>query len=242
MSYPGSKNGSGVYQTIINLQPPHDTYIETFLGEGAIMRLKKPAARNIGIDNDQNALRSFTAKNGGTKGITLHHGDGFAFLKRHPFTGKELVYCDPPYHHETRSKTDVYRDEWSIPDHENFLDIAVELPCMVMISGYWTELYAEKLRGWNTTSYWSMTRGGYQKQEWLWYNYPEPTALHDYSYLGKDYRERERIKKKKERLIAKFQKMDILEQQALLSALEEACTTADTAKAEEVLSGPPRHK
>jgi hypothetical protein len=31
MSYPGGKGGSGVYQTIINQQPPHEVYIEPFL-------------------------------------------------------------------------------------------------------------------------------------------------------------------------------------------------------------------
>lgn len=34
-NYLGGKNGSGVYQAIINLLPPHDTYIEGFLGTGA---------------------------------------------------------------------------------------------------------------------------------------------------------------------------------------------------------------
>ena len=42
MRYPGGKGGAGVYQTIINNIPPHDTYIEThlgsFAGEGEILR------------------------------------------------------------------------------------------------------------------------------------------------------------------------------------------------------------
>ncbi|MCG9790671.1 hypothetical protein L1D61_26435 [Vibrio mediterranei] len=46
MSYLGAKSGSGVYQTIINLMPPHDTYIEAFLGTGAIMR-KRHLLRKI---------------------------------------------------------------------------------------------------------------------------------------------------------------------------------------------------
>lgn len=43
MSYLGSKAASGVYQKIIAEMPPHDTYIETHLGGGAVM-LRKPCA------------------------------------------------------------------------------------------------------------------------------------------------------------------------------------------------------
>ena len=42
-SYFGGKNGSGVYQTIINQIPKHSVYCELFLGRGTIMRYKKPA-------------------------------------------------------------------------------------------------------------------------------------------------------------------------------------------------------
>jgi site-specific DNA-adenine methylase len=38
MKYPGGKNSDGTYQFIINHIPPHETYIEGFLGSGAIIR------------------------------------------------------------------------------------------------------------------------------------------------------------------------------------------------------------
>jgi site-specific DNA-adenine methylase len=47
MSYLGSKAASGVYQKIIAEMPPHDTYIETHLGGGAVM-LRKPQRGRIG--------------------------------------------------------------------------------------------------------------------------------------------------------------------------------------------------
>jgi hypothetical protein len=56
VTYPGGKNGAGVYQRIINLMPPHRVYIEPFLGGAAIMRLKRPAALNFGIDRSQQAI------------------------------------------------------------------------------------------------------------------------------------------------------------------------------------------
>jgi hypothetical protein len=48
MSYLGSKAASGVYQKIIAEMPPHDTYIETHLGGGAVMLRKPPARQNWG--------------------------------------------------------------------------------------------------------------------------------------------------------------------------------------------------
>lgn len=54
VEYPGGKGN--LYQQIINMIPPHRVYIETHLGGGAIMRHKRPARQNIGIDLDRDAL------------------------------------------------------------------------------------------------------------------------------------------------------------------------------------------
>ena len=43
-SYFGSKATSGLCQPIIALMPPHDTYIETHLGGGAIMQAQGAGA------------------------------------------------------------------------------------------------------------------------------------------------------------------------------------------------------
>lgn len=50
MAYCGGKGGAGVYQQIINKMPRHSVYIETHLGGGSIMKHKRTAAANIGID------------------------------------------------------------------------------------------------------------------------------------------------------------------------------------------------
>jgi site-specific DNA-adenine methylase len=232
MTYPGGKNGSGVYQTIINLMPPHEVYIEPFLGSGAILRLKRPAARNIGIDRDPEAIAQFealTAENGDAAGATVIHGDALDFLTAYDFTGHELVYCDPPYLHSTRGRRDLYRYELSEADHLHLLAILRTLPCMVMISGYWSALYADTLKDWSSASFQAMTRSGKTATEWLWYNYPEPLALHDYGFLGENFRERERIKRKKQRWTERLHTMPILERRALLAAIREAWPEFDRA-------------
>lgn len=244
MVYPGGKNGAGVYQTIINLMPPHDVYIEPFLGGGAIMRQKRPALLNIGIDLDPVVIdqwqartvddaRSGIARNDDAAGSTVisgddrsrfqfRHGDGLAFLASYPFSGAELVYCDPPYMHETRGRPDLYRFEMDDRHHAALLETIKALPCRVMISGYWTQRYAAALKDWNATSFEAMTRAGRTAIEWLWFNFPAPIALHDYRYLGEDFRERERIKRKKQRWVNRLHIMPALERRALLAAIGEA--------------------
>src|SRR5210317_230152 len=98
-SYFGSKATSGLCQPIIALMPPHDTYIETHLGGGAIMRRKPGALRNIGIDLNRKALDALECD----YPLEKVHGCAHDFLARFPYTGRELVYCDPPYLHSTRS-------------------------------------------------------------------------------------------------------------------------------------------
>ena len=49
-----------------------------------------------------------------------------------------------------------------------------------------------------------------------------PLELHDYAYLGDNYRERERIKRKKTRWVAKLRGMDELERRAILWAIRES--------------------
>ena len=145
-------------------------------------------------------------------------GDGTAFLRNYPFHGGELVYADPPYLHATRREHCLYRYEMTDQQHEMLLRILLRLPCLVCVSGYWSELYAETLSAWRSCSFQAQTRRGVVT-EWLWCNYPAPTALHDYRYLGKDFRERERIKRMTTRWVKRLQAMPILQRQALQAVL-----------------------
>jgi DNA adenine methylase len=93
--------------------------------------------------------------------------------------------------------------------------------CRVMISGYWTKRYAAALCNSNTATFQAMTRAGKLATEWLWFNFPEPVALHDYRYLGENFRERERIKRKKQKWVSRLHTMPPLERRALLGAISE---------------------
>jgi DNA adenine methylase len=216
MNYPGGKGG--VYQKLINIMPPHEVYIETHLGGGAIMRNKRPAKINIGIEIDPKVIAMWSS-NTTPKNFKLICKDAIEYLNDYQFTGKELVYCDPPYLRNTRKKYyPLYKHEYTIEQHVELLKVIKSLPCMVMISGYKSQLYMEFLKDWHTNFFQATTHHG-TATEWIWMNYSLPEQLHDYRYLGDNFRERERIKKKTKRWILRLKKMPALERKALLSAI-----------------------
>ena len=222
MTYPGGKNHC--YQKIINLIPPHRVYIETHLGSGAVARMKRPADRSILIDLDPDVIRtagSVITENGDAA-VELVNVDAAEFLQNYQFHGDEFIYSDPPYVMEARrQQRQIYRYEYTRQQHVALLTVLTALPCRVMISGYWSDLYEEMLAGWNVETFEAMTRGGSMATEVLWMNYPAPVDLHDYRYLGDTFRERERIKRKKQRWLNKLRHMDILERQAISAAIAE---------------------
>lgn len=224
MPFPGGKESPGVYQTIINQIPPHSTYIEAFAGGGAILRLKKPAAASIAIDIDPRCSKKLTMLQ--CSGLTIICADAISYLKKYRWKGGEFVYCDPPYLMETRlSRRRIYPFEFSTPDkHLELLSLLKSIPAMVMISSYWSELYFDALSGWRFITYPASTRSTFKVKEYLWMNYSEPINLQDYHYLGKNFRERERIKRQQRRWRSRLEKMGSLERAAILLAMEDLWT------------------
>jgi hypothetical protein len=221
MSYPGGKNAGGVYHAIINQMPPHDVYIEPFLGSGAVLRLKKPASCSIAIDRDDDVVAAALAEFGESRSITVISGDGIRFLQERRWSTRELVYCDPPYLMSTRriQNRPIYRWEMTEQDHIELLGTLKTIPAMVLISGYDSPLYRSMLERWRLVTFQAMTRGGTPATECLWMNFPEPTALHDYRFIGRDFRERERIKRRVRRWEGKLRKMNPIERIALSGAI-----------------------
>ena len=190
-AYFGSKATSGLCQAIIALMPPHDTYIETHLGGGAIMRRKAPALRNIGIDRDERALSRFACD----YPVELVHGCAHPFLADFPYQGRELVTCDPPYLHATRTSKRRYRYEYEEADHVALLALLKTLPCPVILSGYPSGLYDEALPDWQSLELQVMNQGGVRTEK-LWFNFV-PDRVHWIRYAGKNHTHRQMIKRKR---------------------------------------------
>lgn len=219
MRYPGGKGTC--YQQIINLMPPHRVYVETHAGGGAVLRNKRPARQNIALEIDEKAYWQLAELQKDDPYLTVYNHDALIFLKNLQVTDKVLIYADPPYLMSTRKGRRLYKHEYSEDQHRELLSLLTALrPAMVIISGYWSELYEEMLSDWNQYDFDVMTRGG-MATEYLWFNYPWPTRLHDYAHLGSTFRERERIKRKQNRWINNLKQMPELERNALLRRIKE---------------------
>jgi DNA adenine methylase len=195
MRYPGGKGKC--FQHVINIFPPHRTYVETHLGGGAVLRYKAPAERSIGIDLDESVI-AFWRKRFPSL-ATYMVANANSFLACQNFEKTDLVYCDPPYLPQTRARANVYRFDYTESDHIQLLTTLRRLPCLVVISGYPSDIYDELLRGWNSVLFPAKTQKGLRTES-LWFNYSYPTQLHDGSYIGKTFRERQTVKRRLSRL------------------------------------------
>lgn len=223
MNYPGSKGGPGVFQKIISLMPSHDVYIETHLGGGNILLKKRPAASSIAIEIDSEVLKAFIASNGDEDlRVQYVNSDAGEYLQAYRWTGRELVYCDPPYPFSCRrSKRQRYRYEYSDRDHQGFLDCVLQIPAFVMISSYANRLYDTRLSHWHSVEFTARTRGCTAVEK-LWMNFdPDRQLKHEYTFTGWDFRERERIKRKARRWVSNLAMMDPDERNFILAEIRE---------------------
>ncbi|OBY58490.1 DNA adenine methylase [Pseudomonas sp. AU12215] len=210
MRYDGGKGTC--FAQLINLMPPHEVYVETHLGGGAVMRHKKPALRQIGIERDAKVI---AATKDAFNGICeVVHGDAVEWLQAESLSPDTLVYADPPYHPDTRRRARVYRHDYAVQDHENLLAVLKGLPCKVLISGYDNPLYADQLADWERHQFQMRTRTG-MRTETVWFNFKRPEIPHDYRHLGDNFREREVIRRRQGRLRERLGKLSLAEKAAL---------------------------
>ncbi|MBI3167255.1 MAG: DNA adenine methylase [Chloroflexi bacterium] len=199
MTYYGGKGSSGSYQHIISEIPLHDVYIEPFLGSGAVFRNKRPAEKSFLLDLDMEIIVGFEDWTGCTlpENTVLMRSDALEFLRYYPYVRSEFVYLDPPYLFSSRSDPrPSYKFELGTDkEHKFLLDIVKKVPCPVAISHYAAALYFSMLDDWRVISWWARTRRG-MAEEYLFMNYPVPAFLHDGRYVGQNFTQRQRLRRK----------------------------------------------
>lgn len=107
--------------------------------------------------------------------------DGISLIERYGKTDNVFMYCDPPYHHSTRTSTryDVDMDD---DLQEKFIDACINAKCKLLISGYACDAYKRlEQNGFRRVDFVVHTVRGKQnitkkdKVESLWLNYELPS-------------------------------------------------------------------
>ena len=225
-TYNGSKAGNGTYQNIINFIPMCDVFIDAMVGNGGIVcNLNLPGLTVIN-DIDAGIIDRFDIDDHGIKKENLDYRD--LIDKYDNEDQKNFFYFDPPYLKCTRkNQKDLYDHEWEFPDHEKFIEKVHTVKSNCMISCYPHALYAEGFENWYKHLFWSTTRNG-QALECIYMNYPKPYILQDFRYVGKDFIDRQRIKRKIARWLNNLDAMPEIERNALLrSIIDKYNFTAD---------------
>lgn len=113
-------------------------------------------------------------------GVMIENRTALEVMAQHDAT-ETLFFVDPPYMHETRvlgsGKAGYYRHEMTDAEHDELLTHLRGLSGAVVLSGYATDLYADRLSDWThfeTTSRISAGRGTAIRVENAWLN---PTCV-----------------------------------------------------------------
>jgi hypothetical protein len=90
---------------------------------------------------------------------------------------------------------------------------------MVMISGYDGGLYNRVLKKWRKVIFYAKTHVDV-REECVWMNFDPPKTLHDASYLGDTFRDRQTIRRRHARVLSNFRRMRSCERHQLLALLQ----------------------
>lgn len=216
-SYPGRKKT--LFQWIVNRIPPHKCYFELFCGSAYIALNKKPAPlRNVINDISPNLIAVLDYDGSNQQKISMSAMD-IIQSDVIPADKDSFVYLDPPYPIEARkSQKRLYKFEMSMDDHQKLLMSILPAKFNCMISTNDNQLYRSMLQSWNCEQITMQTRGGPTK-ELIYYNYEKPTILHQYDYLGENFTERQRIKRKIYRHAKRLMSMPVAERNAIVDLI-----------------------
>lgn len=218
ITYPGRKAGAGQSQQILAQIPKCRLFIEAFGGSAHISSLIVQTGCSVIVNEiDAQVIKKFKYSKL-VPGAIVMNGSYQGLLRiSKPGT---VVFLDPPYLKETRrDKRDIYRYDWCLADHQEFLKAVTRknLP-NIIISHYPCQMYDQALKGWRKITYQTMTRGG-PAIEALYMNYQQPVMLQCPGQIGRNFTDRQRIKRKVARLITRLKNEPENERAAILTAV-----------------------
>lgn len=231
-SYYGGKGASGVWETLANLTPYHKIRIIPFAGNCALTRNIKPAEEmNILFDLSDEVINGWKAATKGLNNFMVIQGDVFEYLS-------DTNFCETYIYHGNKVPTFIHADppyllstiKHPVAEYEFMLTEELHIELLKMVNRfakvaniqmccYQNNLYGHYLSNWHFKDYESPTRRE-RATERVYFNYPEPTELQDYSIAGMEYRQREKIKRRVKNNPKRLTEIeDIIERHAIMDAI-----------------------
>lgn len=110
------------------------------------------------------------------RGVIIEQKPAIELIARYS-DPKCLLYVDPPYLPETRSRHG-YAHDMTKEDHEALLAALLASESMVVLSGYAAPLYDEALTGWHRIEVAAWAHGSLPRREVLWMNQAAAPSAH----------------------------------------------------------------
>ena len=113
------------------------------------------------------------------RGVQIEQKDALTLIREYK-NPQTLIYADPPYLKELRGGS-IYRHEMGGQDeHERLLQVLVEHPGPVILSGYQSQMYDEMLKDWNRYDTTARAQSNAMRTESIWCNFDVQMRLEDY--------------------------------------------------------------
>jgi len=111
--------------------------------------------------------------------VSIRNQDALAIVEEYGDNPEALIYCDPPYPHETRGDTNSYEYELDTAQHRELAAALKSCEAKVALSSYQSELYAELYEeaGWERFDSEEQTMHATKDSriESVWMNYDPPS-------------------------------------------------------------------
>ena len=105
--------------------------------------------------------------------VQIESMDALKLIEKYDFPDV-LMYIDPPYVKDTRRTKKLYKVEMDETGQSKLLELLEKSKAKIVLSGYQSELYDGKLKGWYKDTIQARTTAVDTATETLWINYEPP--------------------------------------------------------------------
>lgn len=105
--------------------------------------------------------------------VQIESMDALQLIEKYNFPDV-LMYLDPPYVKSTRRTNKLYTVEMEEEGQNKLLDLIVKSKAKIVLSGYQSDLYDERLKGWKKDTIQTRTTSTDIATETIWMNYEPP--------------------------------------------------------------------